>query len=83
MWRTQNDSRRRSKVDMICNETVVVVVCFNIPPLFLKEVLEHLVCCVASMSSSLPTFRDSVADLYFKAQHVQIRFSILIGSVNP
>ena len=29
MWRAENDSRRTSKVRMICNEAVVEVVCFN------------------------------------------------------
>jgi len=68
---------------MIRNEAVVVIICFNISPLFLKEVLELLVCCAASTSSSLPTFRDSVAVPYIKGQHVQMRFSILLGSVDP
>ena len=77
------ESRDTSKVGTICNEAVVVVVCFNISPLFLKEFLKLLVCCAASMSSSLPTSRDTIAVLYIKAQHIQIRFSILLGSVEP
>ena len=64
MWSAEKDSRDNSKVGMICNEAVVVNVCLHISPLFLKEVLDLLVCCAASMSSSLPTFRDSVAVLY-------------------
>ena len=83
MWSAEKDIRDNSKVGMICNETVVVIVCFNISPLFLKEFLELLVCCATSMSSSLSTFRDSVAVLYIRAQHVQIRFSILLGTVDP